>query len=101
MRHIYLMYKRKVFIVLVTLRPYFPFHKAVTKTPAEVIKRQDEHGSLEIGTVADVTIIKLVDASDTLLGDHAEDSDGNSRTLKKRIVPIAVFRAGKFYTITN
>jgi predicted amidohydrolase len=56
---------------------------------------------LKIGTEADVTIIKLVDASDTLLGDHAKDSDGNSRTLEKRIVPIAVFRAGKFYTITN
>ena len=99
--HAYLLSKRKVFIVLVALFTYFPFDKAVTQTPAEVMKRQDEHGSLTIGTEADVTIIKLVNASDTLLGDQAEDSDGNSRTLKQRIVPIAVFRAGKFYAIAN
>ena len=87
--------------MVVTLHRYFPLHKAVTQTPAEVMKRQDKHGALKIGTEADITIIKLVDASGTFLGDQAEDSDGNTRTLKKRIVPIAVFRAGKFYRITN
>ena len=56
---------------------------------------------MKIGTEADVTIIKLVDASDTLLGDQAEDSVGNCRTLKKRILPIAVFRAGKLHMISN
>ena len=63
--------------------------KAVTQKPSEVIKRQDEIGSMNIGIEADVTILKLVDADEV-----AEDSNGNKRTLKKKIIPVAVFRAG-------
>ena len=52
--------------------------KAVTQKPSEVIKRQHEIGSLNIGMEADVTILRLVDAEEV-----AEDSNGNKRTLKK------------------
>ena len=61
----------------------------MTQKPSEVIKRQDEIGSMNIGIEADVTILKLVDADEV-----AEDSNGNKRTLKKKIIPVAVFRAG-------
>ena len=66
----------------------------MTQKPSEVIKRQDEIGSMNIGIEADVTILKLVDADEV-----AEDSNGNKRTLKKKIIPVAVFRAGVPYIL--
>ena len=75
--------------------------KAVTQKPAEVINRHGEIGSLSIGAEADVTILKIVDANDTKIGEIVEDSNGNIRTLKKRIIPIAVFRAGILYILKN
>ena len=51
---------------------------------------------MNIGIEADVTILKLVDADEV-----AEDSNGNKRTLTKKIIPIAVFRAGVLYILEN
>ena len=73
------------------------FCKAVTQKPAEAIKKETEIGSLSIGAEADVTILRLVDAKDTTIGEKSEDSNGNVKMLKKRIIPLAVFRAGTLY----
>ena len=74
--------------------------KGVTEKPAEIIKRQNQIGSLSIGVEADITVLKLVDALDTKLGEKSEDCHEQCRTLDKRILPIAVFRAGKLYNCT-
>ena len=77
----------------------FIITKAVTQKPAEVMKKQHELGSLSIGVEADVSVLKLVNALDTTLGEVAKDSHENVRVLEKRLIPVAVFRAGKPYLI--
>ena len=66
-----------------------------------MINRHGQIGSLNIGAEADVIILKIVDANGTKIGDTAEDSNGNIRTLKKRIIPIAVFRAGILHILED
>ncbi|GAB1602270.1 uncharacterized protein LOC115230581, partial, partial [Argonauta hians] len=68
--------------------------KAVTETPARAIQRSRDLGRLAVGREADVTMLKIVDCDVTM-----EDSQGQRRNIRRRIVPVAVFRAGKMYHV--
>ena len=62
---------------------------AVTKRPAEVIRRSEEIGSLDVGREADITIF---DISETPMA--VEDAYGNQRTLDKHFVVAETIRKG-------
>ena len=68
--------------------------KAVTSSPAQAVRRQASIGSLSAGRCADVTLLKLEDMSIDL-----EDSEGHTRKLSQKIVPMGVWRAGKRFDI--
>ena len=71
----------------------------MTESPARVINKINEIGSLTIGFEADVTILKLFDGLDTNDGRKSEDCHGQHRILHQYLLPIAVFRAGKTFNI--
>lgn len=71
--------------------------RATTSTPAKAIGRADDIGSLAVGHVADITVLKLEDCDVTL-----EDCHGQQRRIKRHLHPVSVWRAGKqFHTTTS
>ena len=64
--------------------------KAVTETPAKAIHRNHLIGSLRVGRDADITLCRIEDCNVEM-----EDCSGQIRTLKQRIKPVKVWRAGK------
>ena len=69
--------------------------RATTINPAKSIGWDDRIGSLAIGRDADITILELEDSSIQL-----EDCHAQLRTLEKRLIPKAVWRAGSKGEIT-
>ena len=67
-----------------------------TTTPAKAYGLDDVIGSLTIGKEADVTILRIEDC-DVMM----EDCQAQIRNLKKRLVPVAVWRAGTSYPVTR
>ena len=70
--------------------PLYDVIKAVTETPALVIGKQHEIGSLSPGRNADVTILKWKEC-DVLL----EDCHLQMRKIVKRLQPVAVWKSGE------
>ena len=70
--------------------PLYDVIKAVTWTPALVIRKESEIGSLSPGKCADVTVLKLSDC-DVML----EDCHLERRRISQRLEPIAVWRCGE------
>ncbi len=70
--------------------------KAVTLTPAQAIHRENLIGSLRVGREADITLLRLEEADVEL-----EDSHGQLRRVKQRLVPVRVWRAGVEYPISE
>ena len=70
--------------------PLYDVIKAVTSTPALIISKQDEIGSLMCGRLADVTVLKLTEC-DVLL----EDCHVEMRKITKRLEPVAVWKSGE------
>eukprot|EP00106_Octopus_bimaculoides_P023174 XP_014790616.1 PREDICTED: deacetylase EF_0837-like [Octopus bimaculoides] len=68
--------------------------KAVTETPARAIQKSEDIGKLAIGREADVTVLRIEECDVTM-----EDSYGQQRRIRQRIIPVAVFRAGKLYEV--
>jgi len=84
--------------------------QAVTISPAKAIHRENEMGSIGLNREADVTVLKIVEprkkrsVESVDMNDQeqiSEDSQGNVRVLSKIFEPIAVFRAGKAFQITE
>ena len=69
--------------------------RASTITPAKAYGLAKTIGSLGVGKEADVTVLRIDDC-DVLL----EDCQAQIRNLKKRIIPVAVWRAGTSYPVT-
>lgn len=67
--------------------------RMATLGPAELIDEAKELGSLSPGTVADLTVFRVVATPTTL-----DDSEGNSETGRKDIEPVHCIRAGKVYS---
>jgi dihydroorotase len=63
--------------------------EAVTAAPARELKLGEKIGTLEPGAVADISILRVENASFEL-----RDSTRQVRTAKQRVVPTAVIRAG-------
>jgi dihydroorotase len=61
----------------------------VTLTPTRVFKFPEKLGTLEPGAAADVTVIDLQQGSFELV-----DQQGNKRTAKQKVVPVAVVHGG-------
>lgn len=70
--------------------PLYEVIKAVTVTPATIVKRQKELGTLSPGSVADITILKLQHC-DVML----EDCQMVMRRVTERLIPIATWREGQ------
>ena len=68
--------------------------KAVTSQAAIAIGWGNRIGSLSIGKVADITILRLITGEFTM-----EDCEGNKRTCTKLIQPIAVWKDGVAFPI--
>ena len=69
--------------------------RASTITPAKAYGLAKTIGSLGVGKEADVTVLRI-DECDVML----EDCQAQIRNLKKRIIPVAVWRAGTSYPVT-
>ena len=84
------------------LKVYFPgmplneIIRASTIVPAKAYGLDDVIGSLSIGKEADVTVLRIENC-DVMM----EDCQAQLRKLKKRIVPVAVWRAGTSYQVTR
>ena len=76
--------------------PLVDIIRSVTITPAKAFGLEDTVGSLSVGKEADVTVLR-VDDCDVMM----EDCQAQIRNLKKRIIPIAVWRAGTSYPVTR
>ena len=63
--------------------------KAVTVAPAQAVGFQDTIGMLEIGKIADITALEIVEREVSV-----EDALGNIRNLTKIFVPKIVWRKG-------
>jgi dihydroorotase len=63
--------------------------EAVTAQPARELKFGEKIGTLEPGAVADISVLRIENASFEL-----RDSTRQTRTVKQRVVPTAVVRAG-------
>lgn len=69
--------------------PLIDVIKAVTMTPAAAIGRSDVIGSLSHGRAADITIYRIEDVDIDL-----EDCHAQLRRIKKRFLPVAVWKDG-------
>ena len=70
--------------------------EAVTASPAKAINRAHQLGSLGLGKMADVTVLKLVPY------DHPRDihdTFGINRTVHQAFMPVAVLREGRTFPI--
>ena len=74
--------------------PLYDIIKAVTITPAKVIRRDGEVGSLSPGRCADVTVLKVSEC-DIML----EDSHLEMRRITQRLEPVAVWKSGEKISI--
>lgn len=74
--------------------PLYDIIKSVTQTPAKVLRKEKELGSLSAGTVGDITILKIVEGNLEL-----EDSFGQVETVSSWFEPIGVFKSGESVTI--
>lgn len=72
--------------------PFVEIVKAVTITPARALGISDKVGVLAPGREADITIVKIENCDAWL-----EDSAGQRRRIRKRIVPVAVFKGGELF----
>ena len=70
--------------------------RSTTITPAKAYGLAETIGSLAIGKEADITVLRIDDC-DVMM----EDCQAQIRNLKKRIVPIAVWRAGTRHLVTR
>ena len=70
--------------------------RSTTITPAKAYGLAETIGSLDIGKEADITVLRIDDC-DIMM----EDCQAQIRNLKKRIVPVAVWRAGIRYPVTR
>jgi dihydroorotase len=64
--------------------------RAATVSPASAIGWQDRLGTLGIGRVADVAVLTMADVDMQL-----EDTNAQLRRVRQRLVPAAVWRAGR------
>ena len=76
--------------------PLVDIIKSVTSSPATAYGIEFETGSLTVGLPADVTVLKIEDC-DVML----EDSVGQTRNVRERIKPIAVWREGEQIKVTE
>ena len=70
--------------------PLYDVISSVTLKPAEAIKKESTIGSLSPGRCADVAVLRFNDCNVLL-----EDSQQQMRRVSKRLVPVAVWRAGE------
>ena len=70
--------------------------KAVTATPAKAINRDTLIGSLGVGRVADVTVLREDQVNVAL-----EDSHGQLRTVTRKLEPVAVWKDGEQFEIVE
>ena len=61
----------------------------VTLTPTKIFKFPAQHGTLEPGVTADVTVIDLQQGNFELV-----DQQQNKRTARQKLVPVAVVHGG-------
>ncbi len=61
----------------------------VTLRPTQIFKLPEKVGTLEVGTVGDVTVIDLQEGNFELI-----DQQNNKRTAKRKIVPVATVHGG-------
>jgi dihydroorotase len=66
----------------------------VTLTPTKVFKFPEQHGTLEPGVTADVTVIDLQEGNFELI-----DQQNNKRTARRKFVPVATVHGGTLTTI--
>ncbi|CAG2200221.1 unnamed protein product [Mytilus edulis] len=76
--------------------PLVDIIKATTYTPARAIKWSNSIGSLTVGKTADITVLKIDEVDIDL-----EDSQSQLRKISKLIKPVAVWKAGRRFEITN
>lgn len=67
---------------------------SVTSRPAKAYGLYNEIGSLSVGKCADVTVLKITDCDVEL-----EDTVGQKRNVRRRVLPVAVWREGATYPI--
>ena len=60
-----------------------------TIRPAEAIGRSPELGSITVGAVADISVLRIVEGRFTL-----HDTRGESRVANRRLEPVHTIRAG-------
>ena len=70
----------------------------MTATPARAINRAHQIGSLKVGNIADVTVLKLVTYDSPK---DIQDTFGITRTVRQGFVPISVVRAGQIFSTTS
>ena len=70
----------------------------MTATPARAINKAHQIGSLKVGNIADVTVLKLVTYDSPK---DIKDTFGITRTVRQGFVPIAVCRAGQIFPISS
>ena len=70
--------------------------RSVTSTPARAYNIADIVGALDVGKEADITVLRLDDCDVNL-----EDTSGQTRNLKQKFVPVAVWKAGKQFPVTQ
>lgn len=66
--------------------------EAVTYAPAKAMSLEHEVGLLAKGSIADITVFKIVDTNVKM-----EDCFGDDRTMKQMVVPVNVWREGVKY----
>ena len=70
----------------------------MTATPARAINKAHQIGSLKVGNIADVTVLKLVTYDSPK---DIKDTFGITRLVRQGFVPIAVVRAGQIFPIAK
>ena len=70
----------------------------MTATPAKAINRSHQIGSLKVGNLADVTVLKLVTYDPPR---DIQDTFGITRSVRQGFVPMAVCRAGRIFPIAS
>ncbi len=70
--------------------------EAVTSKPATIIAQESRIGCLSLGACADVTVLRL-DNWDELL----EDAQGQTRRMRQKITPVAVWKNGEKIRISS
>jgi dihydroorotase len=69
--------------------------KAATSTPAKAIGWGDRIGSLSVGNEADITVLRQKDCDV-----EVEDCQEQVRRMTTRLLPVAVWRAGKRHVVS-